>query len=237
MAFNFANFGGGLLSGAGAGAAFGPVGAGIGAALGGITSIFGGGGSGAAGAQFLPSDLMQAYQEIALADIEPPRWKKKTDLQEFRNYVRSGDRGAGEDFLRELSELYPQEKKYAKKLRKSLQKDVDLYDKKSWKVADQIYKNAGLGFTEKRFAKLASQAKSSGIRGSSEFGDFLKQQLIAQGKIRTPQEEALDLIFGTPGRRKDGTYMGRETLLRGPVTGPSQNVVAPVTYQYQEGKA
>lgn len=235
MSFNFGSFGGGVISGAGAGSAFGPVGAGIGAALGGISSLFGGGGSG--GTQFLPSDLMQAYMDIGLADVEPPKWKKKADLQQFRTYVRSGDRGAGEDLLRELSELYPQEKKYAKKLKKSLQKDVNFYDQVGWEVADQIYKNAGLGFTGEEFADLASKAKSSGIRGSGEFGDFLKQQLIAQGKVRTPQEEALDLIFGTPGRKADGTYLGRETLLRGPVTGPSQNVVAPVTYQYQGGKA
>lgn len=236
MAFNFGSFGGGLISGAGAGSAFGPVGAGIGAALGGISSLFGGGGSGgvdgSGGIQFLPSELMERYMDIGLADVKPPKWRKKLDIKDARSYLRSGDRGAYEDQLRALTELYPTEKRYAKRLKKSLKKDVDLAGQAGWNVADQIYKNAGVSFTGDEFADLASKAKSSGIRGGAAFGDFLKQQLIAQGKVRTPQQEQLDLIFGTPGRTKEGVYLGRETLLRGPVTGPSQNIIPQLAAKY-----
>ena len=206
MAFNFGSFGGGLISGAGAGSVFGPVGAGIGAALGGISSLFGGGGSG--GTQFLPSELMQRYMDIGLADVKPPKWQKKLDKQEFKNLVRYGDRGAAEDMYRGLAELYPTEKIYAKKLRKSLKKDVDLTGT-GFDVADQIYKNAGLTFTAPEFEDMAKSAEKRGIRGSAAFGDFLKQNLMAQGKLLTPQQEQLSYIFGGRAfpRTSEGYYM------------------------------
>jgi hypothetical protein len=191
-------------------------------------------GQATSGPGFQPSPGMAAVQDYGVSMVEPPRWKKKADKAEFRSLRQAGDRGAAEDLFRTLAELYPNEKLYSKKLAKSLKKDVDFSQNQSaWNVADQVYKNAGLTFTPEEYQDLAYKAKTSGVRGSSAFGDFLKQNLIAQGKVRTPQEEALDLIFGRPGKDpKTGVYLGRETLLRGPVTGPSQNVVAPVTYQY-----
>lgn len=207
MAFNFGSFGGGLISGAGAGSVFGPVGAGIGAALGGISSLFGGGGSG--GTQFLPSEMMQRYMDIGLADIKPPKWKKKLDVQDAKMYLRAGDRGAYEDSLRGLTELYPNEKRYGKALKRSLKKDVDLVSGSSFDVADQIYKNAGLSFTAPEFESMAKSAQGRGIRGSAAFGDFLKQNLAAQGKILTPQQEQLTYIFGGRAfpRTSEGYYM------------------------------
>lgn len=207
MDFNFGSFGGGVISGAGAGSVFGPVGAGIGAALGGISSLFGGGGSG--GTQFLPSELMQRYMDIGLADVKPPNWKKKLDLQDARMYRRSGDRGAYEDTLRGLVELYPNEKRYGKALKRSLKKDVDLSSGSTFDVADQIYKNAGLTFTGSEFEDMAKSAERRGIRGSAAFGDFLKQNLMAQGKLLTPQQEQLSYIFGGRAfpRTSEGYYM------------------------------
>lgn len=196
MAFNFGSFGGGVISGAGAGSVFGPVGAGIGAALGGVSSLFGGGGSG--GPQFLPSELMQRYMDVGLAEVKPERRQKKAWKQEARNLRQAGDRGAAEDLYRNLSELYPTERIFSKRLAKSLKKDVDFYNQKGWNIADQIYKNAGVGFTPEEFQDLTQKAESSGIRGAAAFGDFLKQNLVAQGKIMTPQQEQLSYIFGTP---------------------------------------
>lgn len=203
MAFNFGSFGGGVISGAGAGSAFGPIGAGIGAVLGGASSLFGGGGSG--GTQFLPSELMQRYMDIGLAEVKPPKWQKKLDRQEFQNLVRYGDRGAAEDMFRGLAELYPTEKLYAKKLKKSLNKPVDLTST-GWDTANRIYENAGLSFTDDQFRSMANEAQRAGVRGSAQFGDFIKQNLMAQGKILTPYQQSLAPIFGTPRRTEEGTY-------------------------------
>ena len=203
MAFNFGSVFGSGLSGAATGSAFGPVGAVIGGLGGVASSLFGGGGSG--GTQFLPSELMQRYMDIGLAEVKPPRWQKKLDKQEFKNLVRYGDRGAAEDMFRGLAELYPTEKLYAKKLRRSLNKPVDLTGT-GWDTANRIYENAGLRFTDNQFRSLANEAERLGVRGAAQFGDFLKQNLMAQGKILTPQQQALAPIFGTPRRTAEGTY-------------------------------
>jgi hypothetical protein len=209
MAFNFGSFGGGVISGAGAGSVFGPIGAGVGAALGGISSIFGGGASG--GTQFLPSELMQRYMDIGLAEVKPPKWQKKLAIQDFKTYKRAGDRGAGEDVLRGLAELYPTEKMFSNRLRKSLKKDVDFSNQQGFNLADQIYANAGLPLGEQEFQSMTERAKTSGIRSSAAFGDFLKQNLIAQGKMMTPQQEQLSYIFGSPKRITEGEFAGRYT--------------------------
>jgi len=209
MNFNLGSFGGGVISGASAGSAFGPVGTGIGAFLGGASSLFGGGGSG--GTQFLPSELMKRYMDIGLAEVKPPKWQKKLAIQDFKTYKRAGDRGGAEDVLRSLTELYPTEKKFSKRLRKSLKKDVDFNTGKGFSLADQIYANAGLPLGIEEFETLSKRAKQSGIRGSAAFGDFLKQNLVAQGKIMTPQQEQLSYIFGSPRRITEGEYAGRYT--------------------------
>lgn len=180
---------GGLATGigsAGAGALFG--------------KLLGGGGS-----QFQPSPMMKAFGAHGLATVEPTRAKKKADIEQFQQYVRSGDRGAGEDFLRMMMDMYPQEKKYAKVFRRSINKPVDLTGT-GWDTADQIYKNAGLTFTDDEYRSMANRAERSGIRGSAAFGDFLKQNLMAQGKIMTPAQESLSLIFGAPRRTEEGYY-------------------------------
>ena len=207
MAFNFGSAFGGALSGAATGSAFGPIGSVVGGIGGLASSLFGGGGGG--GTQFLPSELMQRYMDIGLADVKPPKWKKKLDIQDAKMYLRAGDRGAYEDTLRGLTELYPTEKKYGKSLKRSLKRDVDLSSRKSFDVADQIYQNAGLTFTGDQFSDMANRAERQGIRGSAAFGDFLKQNLMAQGKILTPQQEQLTYIFGGRAfpRTSDGYYM------------------------------
>jgi hypothetical protein len=53
---------------------------------------------------------------------------------------------------------------------------------------------------------MAERAQKQGIRGSAAFGDFLKQNLMAQGKIMTPAQEAASLIFGAPRRTAEGYY-------------------------------
>ena len=208
MAFNFGSAFGGALSGAATGSAFGPIGTAVGGGLGFVSSLFGGGGGGGGGTQFLPSELMQRYMYIGLADVEPPRWKKKLDIQDARMYLRAGDRGAYEDSLRGLTELYPTEKKYGKALKRSLKKDVNLTGS-GFDTANQIYKNAGLTFTDDQYRSMANRAERQGIRGSADFGDFLKQNLMAQGKILTPQQEQLTYIFGGRAfpRTSKGYYM------------------------------
>jgi len=158
-----------------------------------------------AGPGFQPSPMMSAFGDYGLSMVNVPKWRKKADRAQFRQYVKSGDRGAGEDFLRTMADMYPSEKIYSKKLKKSLKQPADLGGK-AWDVADQIYTNAGLSFTGEEYDDMAKRATKAGIRGSGAFGDFLKQNLMAQGKIMTPQQEMLSYMFGAPRRTESGVY-------------------------------
>lgn len=168
----------------------------------GLGKLFGGA---TGGSTFQPSPLMEAFGDYGLSSVKPTDARKKADLAQYRYYAGTGDRGAGEDFLRMMMDMYPQEKRYAKAFRRSLQKPVDLTEG-GWDTANQIYKNAGLTFTDNEYRSMANQAERAGIRGSSAFGDFLKQNLMAQGKIMTPAQESLSLIFGAPRRTEEGYY-------------------------------
>lgn len=168
----------------------------------GLSKLFGGGG----GSTFQPSPLMEALGGYGLAGVRPSRAKKKADMAEFRGYVRGGDRGAGEDFLRMMMDMYPDTDKYANAYRRSKKRDVNLAGSAGWNTADQIYTNAGLTFTGDEFQDMAKRAQRQGIRGSAAFGDFLKQNLMAQGKIMTPAQESISLIFGAPRRTEEGYY-------------------------------
>lgn len=158
-----------------------------------------------AGPGFQPSPLMSAFGDYGLSMVDVPKWKKKADMAQFRQYVGAGDRGAGEDYLRMMADMYPNEKKYSKALRRSLGKPVDLTGT-GWDTADQIYKNAGLEFSDDEYRSMANRAERMGIRGSGAFGDFLKQNLMAQGKILTPQQEMISYMFGAPRRTESGVY-------------------------------
>lgn len=162
-------------------------------------------GKATAGPGFQPSPTMSALGGYGLSMLDLPQWKKKADKAQFRQYVQSGDRGAGEDFYRMMADMYPNEKAYSKGLRRSLKKPVDLTSS-GWDTADQIYTNAGLTFTEDEYQNMAKRAEKAGIRGSGAFGDFLKQNLMAQGKVMTPQQEMLSYMFGAPRRSESGVY-------------------------------
>jgi hypothetical protein len=113
--------------------------------------------------------------------------------------------------FRGLAELYPTEKLYSQRLRKSLGKDPNLGGSQGQALADQIYTNAGLPLSQEEFSSMAAQAKQLGIRGSGAFGDFMKQNLIAQGKVMDPIKQQYSYIFGSPKRITEGEFAGRYT--------------------------
>jgi hypothetical protein len=51
---------------------------------------------------------------------------------------------------------------------------------------------------------MVKRAKSLGIRSAQAFGDMVRQDMIASGKVMTPQQEMLSYMFGNPGRDESG---------------------------------
>lgn len=184
MAFPFAAIAGGLATGLG------------GSLLGGLT---GGGGT-----QFQPSEVMQALSDYGLGQIKAGKQQKKSLKSQFRNLVEQDNRGAAEAFLSSYRDRFSNPAFIDKALGKSYKQDVNYESPSFFNIADQVYKQAGLGFSGDEFKSFADQAKSFGVRSPQAFQDMLRQDLIASGKIMTPEQEKLSYMFGMPSRDETG---------------------------------
>lgn len=199
--FDFGSLLGGGLSGATAGmSAFGPWGAVAGGLLGGLGSAFGGGGQ---APTYEPTDLQQAFSDYATKQVTADTSTKKRIRQKANMLERSGGPGAAEAFLESYVDRFSNPEFIEKKLKKSYRKDVDYGAPSYWDVADQLYKQQGIGFTGQDYGGFVEAAKSRGIRSPQAFGDMIKQQMIVEGKVPTPQQEMLGMMFG--GIRRDPT--------------------------------
>lgn len=198
-AFDFGGLLGGGLSGATAGmSAFGPWGAVAGGLLGGIGSAFSGGGQ---VPTYEPTPLQENLTSYANKQIEAGKSTKKRIKAEANMLARSGGPGAAEAFLQSYVDRFSNPEFIEKKLKKSYKKDIDYGADSYWNIADQLYKQQGIGFTGDEYGGLVGAAKARGIRSPQAFGDMIKQQMITEGKVATPQQEMLGMMFG--GIRRD----------------------------------
>ena len=83
-----------------------------------------------------------------------------------------------------------------------------------WDTANQLYSQQGLGFSAQDFGNFVNQAKARNIRSPQAFGDMLKADLIAGGKVMTPQQEMLSYMFGEPGRDQTGKITNLYTPIK-----------------------
>lgn len=184
MAFPLAAIAGGLATSVG------------GSLLGGLT---GGGGT-----QFQPSEVMQALSDYGLGQIKADKKQRKSLKAQFKNLARQDNRGAAEAFLSSYRDRFSNPSFIDKTLAKSFKKDIDYDTPSFFNIADQVYKQAGLGFSGDQYQDFANQAKAFGVRSPQAFQDMLRQDLIASGRIMTPEQEKLSYMFGMPSRDETG---------------------------------
>lgn len=200
MSFDWGGGFGGALSGAATGSALGPIGTVVGGIGGLLTGALGGGGP----APYEPTDLEKELQGYALDQSKASKAKKKAVAAQFRNYVDAENRGAAEAFLEAERYKYTNPGFIDKKLRKSLRQPID-YSTGGYKtLADALYGQQGIAADEAAYADFGTRAKSLGIRSPQAYADMIKQDLIASGKVKTPQQEMLSYMFGEPARDATG---------------------------------
>lgn len=226
MAIDWAGGIGGGLSGAAAGSAIFPgVGTAIGAGLGLFSGLFGG----AEAPRYEPTKTEQAFVDYGLDRIKASKAVKAAAISKFKDLVQSGNRGAAEAYLESQKDIYSNPEFALNRLKKSYQKPID-YEKEAFvDTAKSIFGQQGLGYTGEEYGSFAERAKGLGIRSPQAFGDMLKKDLIASGKVMTPQQEMLSYIFGTPERDASGKLTNRYPTIA-KVPGPSP--VKAITYQY-----
>ena len=205
MAFDFGSFLGGGLSGAASGSAFGPIGAVAGGLLGGI----GGGLTGGGPQAYQPTPLQEELMGYGLDQVKASPARRKAIKKQFKSLRESGNRGAAEAFLESYRDRFSNPEFIEKKLAKSYGKPIDFTGEGFQNIAKSVYGQQGLGYTSDEYGGLAERAKSLGIRSPQAFGDMLKQDLIASGKVMTPQQEMLSYMFGMPERDPTGRLTNR----------------------------
>ena len=226
MATDWAAGLGGALSGAASGSAILPgVGTAIGAGLGFFSGLFGG----AEAPEYQPTETEQAFIDYGLDRIKASKATKAAALSKFKSLVQSGNRGAAEAYLESQKDIYSNPEFALNRLKRSYKKPIDYNRGAFASTARSIFGQQGLGFTGDEYSSFAQQAKSQGIRSPQAFGDMLKRNLIASGKVMTPQQEMLSYIFGTPERDASGKLTNRYPTIA-KVPGPT--AIDPVTYKY-----
>lgn len=196
---------GSFFGGAGAGAATGlsvggPWGAAVGGLLGGLGGAFGGGET----PTYEPTPLQENLISYANKQIEAGKSTKRRIKAEANMLARSGGPGAAEAFLQSYVDRFSNPEFIEKKLKKSYKKDIDYGADSYWNIADQLYKQQGIGFTGDEYGSLVGAAKARGIRSPQAFGDMIKQQMITEGKVPTAQQEILGMMFGGISRDPSG---------------------------------
>lgn len=195
---------GSFFGGAGAGAATGlSVGGPLGAAVGGLLGGFGGAFSGGQAPTYEPTPLQENLISYANKQLEAGKSTKRRIKAEANMLAKASGPGAAEAFLQSYVDRFSNPEFIEKKLKKSYKKDIDYGAPSYWNIADQLYKQQGIGFTGDEYTGFTEAAKARGIRSPQAFSDMIKQQMITEGKVATPQQEMLGMMFG--GIRRDPT--------------------------------
>lgn len=224
MAFDFGGSFGGALGGAASGSALGPWGTVAGLIGGGLFGGLSGG-----PAEYQPTPLQEQLLNYGEKQVKASPQRKKSILSEFKSYKKSGNRGAAEAFLEQYRDRFSNPEFVEKRLAKSYRKPIDYNAGNFQDIAQSIYGQQGIGYSADEYGSFGERAKSLGIRSPQAFGDMLKKDLIASGKVMTPQQEMLSYIFGTPERDPTGRLTNRYPSIT-KVAGPSP--VQAINYQY-----
>jgi hypothetical protein len=209
--FNLAGAGSGIMQGASAGMGIGgPWGAAAGALFGGLTGGFGGGGGGGADAlEYGLTDREKALKQYAYEQTKAPPGQKRKIVNKAKSYLKGGDRGAFESYLEGLEGRYTNPEFIDKRLARSYREPINYYRNNYQATAKGLFDTQGIGFTPEEYDSFVDQAKAQKVRSAAAFGDLLKSNMIASGKVMSPNQQTLADIFGTPERDASGRLTGR----------------------------
>jgi hypothetical protein len=207
--FNLAGAGSGIMQGASAGMGIGgPWGAAAGALFGGLTGGFGGGGGGDA-LEYGLTPREEELQQYAFDQTKAPPEQKRKIVNKAKSYLKGGDRGAFESYLEGLEGRYTNSKFIDKRLARSYREPINYYRNNYQATAKGLFDTQGIGFTPEEYDSFVDQAKAQKVRSAAAFGDLLKSNMIASGRVMSDDQQRLSNIFGTPERDDSGRLTGR----------------------------
>jgi hypothetical protein len=207
MAFNIGGAGSGIMQGASSGMSIGgPWGALAGGLFGGLTGGFGGGGD---ALEYGLTPREKELQDYAFDQVKASPLEKRKIISKAKQYLAQGDRGSFESNLEGLAGRYTNPEFIDKRLAKSYRKPIDYYGDSYQATAKGLFGTQGIGFTPAEYDSFVDQAKAQKVRSAAAFGDLLKSNMIASGKVMSPNQQMLADIFGAPERDASGRLTGR----------------------------
>ena len=207
--FNLAGAGGGLMQGASAGMSIGgPLGAAAGGLLGLGLGGFGGGDT-VDPLEYGLTPREEELQKYAFDQTKASPGQKRKEINKAKSYLEGGDRGAFEAHLEGLGGRYTNPEFIDKRLARSYKKPINYYRSNYRDTAKGLFGTQGIGFTPEEYDSFVDQAKAQKVRSAAAFGDLLKSNMIASGKVMSPNQQMLADIFGTPERDASGRLTGR----------------------------
>jgi hypothetical protein len=207
--FNLAGAGGGLMQGASAGMSIGgPLGAAAGGLLGLGLGGFGGGDT-VDPLEYGLTPREEKLQQYAFDQTKAPPEQKRKIVNKAKSYLKGGDRGAFESYLEGLEGRYTNSKFIDKRLARSYREPINYYRNNYQATAKGLFDTQGIGFTPEEYDSFVDQAKAQKVRSAAAFGDLLKSNMIASGRVMSDDQQRLSDIFGTPERDASGRLTGR----------------------------
>lgn len=207
MAFNIGGAGSGIMQGASAGMSIGgPWGALAGGLFGGLTGGFGGGGD---ALEYGLTPREEELQDYAFDQVKASSGQKRKIINKAKSYLAGGDRGAFESYLEGLEGRYTNPEFIDKRLSRSYRKPINYYNDNYQATAKGLFGTQGIGFTPEEYDSFVDQAKAQKVRSAAAFGDLLKSNMIASGKVMSPNQQMLSDIFGAAERDASGKLTGR----------------------------
>jgi len=207
MAFNIGGAGSGIMQGASAGMSIGgPWGALAGGLFGGLTGGFGGGGD---ALEYGLTPREEELQDYAFDQVKASSGQKRKIINKAKSYLAGGDRGAFESYLEGLEGRYTNPEFIDKRLSRSYRKPINYYKDNYQATAKGLFGTQGIGFTPEEYDSFVDQAKAQKVRSAAAFGDLLKSNMIASGKVMSPNQQMLSDIFGAAERDDSGKLTGR----------------------------
>ena len=207
MAFNIGGAGSGIMQGASAGMSIGgPWGALAGGLFGGLTGGFGGGGD---ALEYGLTPREEELQDYAFDQVKASSGQKRKIINKAKSYLAGGDRGAFESYLEGLEGRYTNPEFIDKRLSRSYRKPINYYKDNYQATAKGLFGTQGIGFTPEEYDSFVDQAKAQKVRSAAAFGDLLKSNMIASGKVMSPNQQMLSDIFGAAERDASGKLTGR----------------------------
>jgi hypothetical protein len=160
-----------------------------------------GGALGGGAPAYEPSKTMEDLSEYGRDQLRATKKQKQAIRAEAKTYTSPG---AKEAFLQSYLDRFSNPEFIQKQLTRSYKKPIDYQTGGYRELASRAYGLQGLEMPEQEFERYMGIAKATNVRSPEAFSDFVRQDLIASDKVKTPFDIAWESQYGTMPRDEQG---------------------------------